>query len=88
MANIYDDGSINYSTADGKLPVPPYKHIFLSIPILATIVTAMCQSFGFYTLLSMTPTYLNNIQHFSLDSVSWSNKFSKYINYLNNSLSK
>ena len=47
-----------------------YKDIFLSIPILATIVTALCQGFGFYTLLSMTPTYLNNIQHFSLQSVS------------------
>ena len=70
MSNIYDEESKSHNTADGKLPAPPYKHILLSIPTIATVVTCMCHSYGFYTLLAMTPTYLNNIQHFSLDSVS------------------
>ena len=68
ISNIYEKGTD--SQLDGKLPIPPYKKIFTSIPILATIITAMCQNYGFYTLLTMTPTYLNNIQHFSLESVS------------------
>lgn len=71
MFNIYDEGpNSQHTTMEGRLPLPPYRHIFTSIPMLATIVTAMCQNYGFYTLLSMTPTYLNNIQHFSLESVS------------------
>ena len=71
MSNIYEQGSdLQHGGGDGKnLPLPPYGQIFTSIPILATIVTAMCQNYGFYTVLSMTPTYLNNIQHFSLESV-------------------
>ena len=64
--NIYDqDSNSQHSIKEEHLPLPPYKQIFTSIPVLATIVTAMCQSYGFYTLLGMTPTYLNNIQHFS-----------------------
>lgn len=68
MSNIYDEESKTHNTPDGKLPVPPYKHILLSVPTVATVVTTMCHHYGFYTLLTMTPTYLNNIQHFSLDS--------------------
>jgi len=67
ISNIYESNSQD-DVIDGKLPIPPYKKIITSIPILATIVTAMCQNYGFYTLLTMTPTYLNNIQHFSLES--------------------
>ena len=68
ISNIYESSSQN-DGIDGKLPIPPYKKIITSIPILATIITAMCQNYGLNTLLTMTPTYLNNIQHFSLESV-------------------
>ena len=72
-SNIYEkDSDSQWDFSDEKertLPLPPYKKILTSIPILATIVTAQCQNYGFYTLLTMTPTYLNNIQHFSLESV-------------------
>ena len=71
ISNIYEQGTDSQNNAmDGKLPIPPYKQIFTSIPLVATIITAMCQNYGFYTVLTMTPTYLNNIQHFSLESVS------------------
>ena len=61
ISNIYDKKSKAQNVADVKLPPPPYKDIFLSIPMIATIVTTMCHSYGFYTLLTMTPTYLSNI---------------------------
>ena len=74
ICNIYEkDSDSQWDLSDEEertLPLPPYKKILTSIPILATIVTAQCQNYGFYTLLTMTPTYLNNIQHFSLESVS------------------
>ena len=70
ISNIYEkDKDSQWDLSEGRLPLPPYKKILTSIPILATIVTAQCQNYGFYTLLTMTPTYLNNIQHFSLESV-------------------
>jgi len=53
-----------------KVPNPPLKHFFTSIPFLALIVVHFGQNFGFYTLLTETPTYLNNIQHYSLKEVS------------------
>lgn len=59
----------NTSFPDGKLPPPPIKSIFTSPPFLALIVANMCQNWGFYTLLTEIPTYLQNIQHFSLENV-------------------
>lgn len=34
---------------------------------MANVVTSMGNGYAFYTLLSMTPTYLNNIQHFDIE---------------------
>ena len=53
-----------------KLPPPPLKHIFTSIPMLALTISHMGQNWGFYTLLTEIPTYLSDILHFSLQSVS------------------
>ena len=47
-------------------PPPPYKQIAKSIPFWALAVTSICQSWGFYTLQTNVPTYLNNIQHIPL----------------------
>ena len=52
-----------------KLPPPPVKKILTSTHVIANVVTSMGNSYGFYTLLSMTPTYLNNIQHFDIQQV-------------------
>lgn len=53
-----------------KLPVPPYKKIVSSIPVWALILTFVCSAWGFHTLLTEIPTYLNNIQHIPLTAVS------------------
>ena len=57
-----------------KLPPPPFKQIFTSVPMLALSIGAVGQNWGFYTLLTEIPTYLSDILHFSLQSVSFNNK--------------
>ena len=54
-----------------KLPPPPIWRIITSVPVIANIVTALGQNYGFYTILKMTPTYLNNIQHISIQNVGY-----------------
>ena len=49
-----------------KVPPPPYKQIAKSIPFWALAITSICQLWGFYTLQTNVPTYLNNIQHIPL----------------------
>ncbi len=52
-----------------KLPIPPYGKILTSLPFWACVITFVCSGWGFYTLLTEIPTYLNNIQHISLTAV-------------------
>ena len=52
-----------------KLPHPPIIKILTSRAVIVNVITTMGNSYAFYTLLSMTPTYLNNIQHFDITQV-------------------
>ena len=58
-------------STDKKLPHPPILKILTSIPFYALLITHIGNHWGIYTLLSEAPTYLNNIQHIPLKSVSW-----------------
>jgi len=49
-----------------EIPLPPLKAIFTSPPFLALLVTHFGQNWGLLTLLTEAPTYLSNVQHFSL----------------------
>ncbi|XP_076068347.1 sialin-like [Oratosquilla oratoria] len=59
------------TTEGGKsteiLPVP-WRAIFTSMPFYAILVLHFGNNWGFYTLLTEIPTYLNHIQHFDLKS--------------------
>lgn len=44
----------------------PWTAIFKTIPFYVVLVVEFGHNWGFYTILSNLPTYLNNIQHFSL----------------------
>ena len=52
-----------------KLPSPPFKHFLLQPCFLAILVAHFGQNWGSYTLLTEIPTYLTNIQHFSITAV-------------------
>ncbi len=57
----------NHSVKGQRLP--PLWKLATSIPYLTTCFCHMLYSWGFYTLLTGTPLFLNNIHHFSLTSV-------------------
>ena len=52
-----------------SIPAPPYRQIFTSIPFWSLVLTYVCSYWGFYTLLTNVPTYLNNVQHIPLTMV-------------------
>ncbi|XP_054160049.1 uncharacterized protein LOC128958258 [Oppia nitens] len=51
----------------------PWKSIFLSRPVWASIMTRMCGSFGYYLLCTKMPTYLDTVFGMSIQSNSWFN---------------
>lgn len=52
-----------------KLPVP-WKKILTSVPVIVVTVTQWCSSWGFWTIGTLTPTYMNGALHFDVESVS------------------
>ncbi|XP_049804155.1 putative inorganic phosphate cotransporter [Schistocerca nitens] len=50
-----------------KFPTP-WVSIFTSLPVFALAVATMTQCWGFYTLLTETPTYLSNVLGFDIAS--------------------
>lgn len=52
-----------------QLPFPPLLKMLTSLPLLANMATHFGSNWAFFTLLTMTPTYLSNVQHFPLESV-------------------
>lgn len=65
--------AIVHEQQEGKrrnLPPPPFLAFLKSPPFWAVLFAHVGHNWGFYTLLTEIPTYLQNIQHFSLQSVS------------------
>ncbi len=52
-----------------SLPFPPFKQIFTCPAFHALILVHFGHNWGLNTLLTEIPTYLNNVQHFSLKAV-------------------
>ena len=50
--------------------VIPWKSILLSLPVWAIVVAHFCENWGFYTMLTELPTFLNDIMHYNLYKVS------------------
>ena len=71
--NFVDDDKVPIIEIEAKTemkPKVPIKDIFTSIPVYAIIIGHCCQGWGFYTLLTEMPTYLNQILHFDIKEVS------------------
>ncbi|XP_014285184.1 putative inorganic phosphate cotransporter [Halyomorpha halys] len=56
----------NRSEKMRKLAVP-WKKILTSVPMIMLTVTHWCNSWGFWTLSSLTPTYMNGVLHFEVE---------------------
>ena len=50
--------------------VPPFKEMFLSLPVWALLIAHAGNNWGMYTLLTEMPTYLTTVHHFDISSVS------------------
>ncbi|XP_046981812.1 sialin-like [Schistocerca americana] len=50
-----------------KFPTP-WVSIFTSLPVFSLVVVTMTQNWGFFTLLTETPTYLSNVLGFDIES--------------------
>jgi len=63
---VYDDKQPIITTVAKKKPKIPLRAIFTSRPFYAILIVHCAQNWGFYTLLTELPTYLNEILHFNL----------------------
>ncbi|KAK3890384.1 hypothetical protein Pcinc_005668 [Petrolisthes cinctipes] len=63
----YITSNRTFITQDKRAPLP-IRDIATSIPFLTLIVTTFGYCYVSYLLLTMLPTYFNNIQHFEIDS--------------------
>ncbi len=61
--------SVEEEKASPKKRWPPMKSILTSVPAWAMVLVHTAYNWGYYTLLTDTPTHLANIQHFSLSAV-------------------
>lgn len=53
-----------------KVMRTPWKAIFTSIPMWALIIVHCGQNWGYWTLITELPTYMNDILKFNLEEVS------------------
>ena len=53
-----------------KVPFPPLKKIFTSLPFIGLVLTHIGNNWGYFIIATEVPSYLNNIQHVSLKIVS------------------
>ena len=58
---------VKFESKDFKMP--PFKDMFLSLPVWALMLAHMGNNWGMYTLLTEMPTYLTSVHHFDISSV-------------------
>lgn len=64
MRNSAGDQSIETMRT---LPVP-WKKILTSVPVIVLTITQWCSSWGFWTIGTLTPTYMNGALHFDVEN--------------------
>lgn len=63
----YIESSLNQQHK--KVIITPWRHIATSLPVWATIVGNFGQNWGYSTLLTEIPNYMNKIMNFDMASV-------------------
>eukprot|EP00056_Hartaetosiga_gracilis_P007296 m.106573 g.106573 ORF g.106573 m.106573 type:complete len:542 (-) comp12676_c0_seq1:125-1750(-) len=64
----YIEGSIIRTQGKDDNVSVPWKGIFSSLPVWSIVVNHTTNNWGFYTLLTCLPTYLNDVLHFDISS--------------------
>jgi hypothetical protein len=67
---LYIEAHIASRNEGTELPFPPFLSIMATPAFLALVAVHFGNNWGLFTLLTEIPTYLNNIQHFSLKTVN------------------
>ncbi|CAG2117364.1 unnamed protein product [Medioppia subpectinata] len=65
--------SNNPQSRSAKNVTIPWRAIFSSKPVWASILTKICACFGYYIMCTKMPTYLDNVFGVSITSNSWFN---------------
>ena len=67
---MYIESNKPVAKSKEKLPFPPVWQIIRTPAFIGLLVTHVGNNWGIFVIMTMMPTYLNNIQHISLKSVS------------------
>nr|XP_024214643.1 probable anion transporter 6, chloroplastic [Halyomorpha halys] len=57
----------NHSSETMRKLGVPWKKILTSVPMITLTITHWCNSWGFWTINSLTPTYMNGVLHFEVE---------------------
>lgn len=53
------------NTSKGHMPVP-WRHLLVSLPVWAIVITHATSVFGYFTVVNQLPTYIESILHFNV----------------------
>ena len=59
-----------WGNAGASSPPVPWKSIFTSLPFWAILIAHMGQNYGYETLMTELPTFMKQILHFDIKTVS------------------
>jgi len=59
------------STANQHVQIVPWTSILTSLPVWATVLAHFAENWGFYTLLTQLPTFLNDVSGFRIDKTGF-----------------
>lgn len=68
LSSLDQDPTAGSGQRNTSTPSVPWKKLLTSGPFYAILVTHVCQSFGYYVLLTELPTYMSNILRFDIKS--------------------
>ncbi|XP_017297933.1 putative inorganic phosphate cotransporter [Diaphorina citri] len=65
---IYIETSLVHSSTVSSSMKVPWKAILTSLPVWAVLITHLCQNWGYWTLLTEMPSYINSVLQFDIKS--------------------
>ncbi|KFD53390.1 hypothetical protein M513_05654 [Trichuris suis] len=69
LALIRENRSAEYNRR--KTTSVPWKRILLSVPVWAIVMAHFTENWGFYTMLTYLPAYMNDVLHFELQKTGF-----------------